>query len=62
MIMWKSIFSSSELEVLQKCCRIKTIQFWHFSISKKAQLPAKGITEQPLLLTKSKIKRLGHKF
>ena len=33
-----------------------------FSISKKAQLPAKGITEQPFLLTKSKIKRLGHKF
>ena len=37
-------------------------QFWHFLMSKKAQLPAMRITEQPLLLTKSKIKRTGDKF
>ena len=36
-------------------------QFWHFSISKKAQLPAVRITEQPTLLTKSKINRPGYK-
>ena len=30
-------------------------QFWHFSISKKAQLPATSITEQPILLTKRTI-------
>ena len=35
---------------------------WCFSISKKAQLPAMGITEQPILLTKSKINRPGYKF
>ena len=37
-------------------------QFWHFSISKKAQLPAIRITEQPILLTKSEINRPGHNF
>ena len=37
-------------------------QFWHFLMSKKAQLPAIRITEQPILLTKSKIKRTGYKF
>ena len=37
-------------------------QFWHFSISKKAQLPATRITEQPVLLTKSKINRPCYKF
>ena len=37
-------------------------QFWHFSISKKAKLPAIRITEQPTLLTKSKIDRTGYKF
>ena len=36
-------------------------QFWHFSISEKAQLPAIGITKQPVLLTKSKINRPGYK-
>ena len=36
-----------------------TVAAWHFSISKKAQLPAIGITEQPILLTKSKINRPG---
>ena len=34
-------------------------QFWHFSIRKKAQLPAVRITEQPTLLTKSMINRPG---
>ena len=37
-------------------CQNKSItrqQFWHLSISKKAELPAIIITEQPLLLTKS---------
>ena len=39
------------------------LQFWHFSIRKKAQLPAIRITEQPLLLSKSKINhRTGYKF
>ena len=37
-------------------------QFWHFSISKKTQIPAIRITEQPILLTKSKINRPGYKF
>ena len=36
-------------------------QFWHFSMSKKAQLPA-IITERPILLTKSKINLPGCKF
>ena len=34
----------------------------HFSSSKKAQLPAIRITEQPILITKSKINRQGYKF
>ena len=34
-------------------------RFWHFLISKKAQLPTIRITEQPILLTKSKINRPG---
>ena len=38
------------------------MQFWHFSISKKAQLLAIRITEQPLLLTKRKINRLGYNY
>ena len=38
------------------------LQFWHFSISKKAQLPAIRILEQPILLTKSKINCTGYKF
>ena len=33
-------------------------QFWQFSISKQAQLPEIRITEQPILLTKSKINRI----
>ena len=37
-------------------------QFWHFSISKKAQLPAIRTTEQPILLTVSEINRPGYKF
>ena len=40
----------------------RTQQFWHFSISKKAQLPAIRITERPILLTKSKINLPGCKF
>ena len=36
--------------------------FWHFSISKKAHLPAIRITEQPVALTKSKINFLGYKL
>ena len=32
---------------------------WHFSISKKLQLPAIRTTEQPMLSTKSKINRPG---
>ena len=31
------------------------LQFWHFSVSKKVQVTAIRITEQPILLTKSKI-------
>ena len=38
------------------------MQFWHLSISKKAQLPAIRITEQPILPTKKKINRPGYKF
>ena len=38
------------------------LQFWHFLMSKKAQLPAIRITEEPILLTKTKIKRTGYKF
>ena len=53
-------------EVLQKCCGVKRSQehssSWHFSISKKAQRPAIRITEQPILLTKSKINYLGYNF
>ena len=37
-------------------------QFWHFSINKKAQLPAIRTTEQPILLTKKKINPPGYKF
>ena len=37
-------------------------QFWHFSISKKAQLPAIRKTEQPILLTKSEGNRPGYNF
>ena len=37
-------------------------QFWHFSISEKAQLPAIRITEQPMLLTKRKINGPVKKF
>ena len=37
-------------------------QLWHFSFSKKPQLPAIRITEQPILLTKSKFNRPGYKF
>ena len=40
----------------------RTQQFWHFSISKKAQLLAIRITERPILLTKSKINLPGCKF
>ena len=38
-----------------------TVAVWHFSIKKKAQLPAIRITEQPLLLTKRKINCLCYK-
>ena len=38
------------------------LQFWHFLMSNKAQLPAIRITEEPILLTKTKIKRTGYKF
>ena len=37
-------------------------KFWHFSLSKRAQLPAIRITEQPILLTKSKVNRPRYKF
>ena len=37
-------------------------QLWHFSFTKKPQLPAIRITAQPILLTKSKINRAGYKF
>ena len=40
----------------------KRSQFWHFSISRKAQLPAIRITEQPMLLTKSKTNHPRYKF
>ena len=36
-------------------------QFWHFSISKKAQVTAIRITEKPILLTKSKINLTAYK-
>ena len=36
-------------------------KFWYFSISKKARLPA-TITEQSILVTKSKINRPSYKF
>ena len=35
--------------------------FFHFSNSKRAQLPAIRITEQPILLRKRKINRPGYK-
>ena len=37
-------------------------QFWHFSISKEVQSPAIRKTEQPILLTKSEIRRPVYKF
>ena len=37
-------------------------QFWHFSSSKKAQFVAIRITEQPILLTKSKSNHHVNKF
>ena len=46
-------------------CQNKTrtrYQFCHFSIIKKAQLPAIRITKQPILLKKSRINRPGCKF
>ena len=60
--------SSFYYEVFQKCSRVKTsqehgsgfgISIW---ISKKAQLSAIRITEQPILLTKRKTNRTGHKL
>ena len=59
--------SSFWCEVLQKCCRVKASQEHGnssgiFAISRKAQLLAIRITEQPILLTNSKINRLGYKF
>ena len=45
-------------------CRNKSTtrwQFWHFSIRKKAQVAAIRITEQPVLVTKSKINHPGYK-
>ena len=53
--------SSFQYEVLQEC-RIKTSQ-QHDSIfrsTKKVKLPAIKITEEPTLLTKSKINRPGY--
>ena len=38
-----------------------TSMVWHFLVSKKAQLPAIRITEQPILLTKSLINLPGCK-
>ena len=57
----KNVISSSfQYEVLQinvvLSKQVKnTVAVWHFSIKKKAQLPAIRITEQPILLTKRKI-------
>ena len=42
--------------------QVKNTQFWHFSVSKKAQLLAVRMTEQPILLTKRKINRPVHKI
>ena len=58
--------SSFLYEVLHKC-GVKTSQehgssFWHFPICKRVQLPATRITEQPTLLTKSKINRPCYNF
>ena len=39
-----------------------TVAVLAFTISKKAQLPAIRVTEQPILLTKGKINGPGHKF
>ena len=55
-------------EVLQKRCRVKTSQvhgcsFGFFLSAQEAQwLPATKITEQPILRTKSGIRRPGYKF
>ena len=55
-------------EVLQKRCRVKTSQvhgcsFGIFQSTKKGQwLPAIKITEEPILLTKSGIRRPGYNF
>ena len=59
---------SFQYEVLQKCCRVKTSQQHSSSFNlaffnqENAQLPAIRITEQRMLLTKSKINRPGHKI
>ena len=37
-------------------------KFWHFSLSKRAQLRAIRITEQPILLTMSKVNPPRYKF
>ena len=47
--------SSFYYEVLQNVVVSKQVK-------KKAQLPAIRITEQPILITKSKINRMGYKF
>ena len=54
-------------EVLQKCCRVKTNEergssFGIFRSTKRGQLPAMRITDQPLLLTRRKNNRPGYKF
>ena len=59
--------SSFYYKFLQKCCHVKTSQEHgsNFGISgsaKKAYLPAIRITEQPILLTKSKTNHPGYKF
>ena len=59
------VLSSFYYEVLQECCAVKTSQEHGSSLAflnkKSVQLPAIRITEQPILLTKRKINRLGCK-
>ena len=38
-----------------------TVVVWEFFYQEKAQLPAIRMTEEPMLLTKSKISRPGYK-
>ena len=59
-----SLWQGKHHPKIPKCCLVKTSEELGctFTVNKNAQLPAIRISEQPLLLTKSRICCLGYKF